>query len=274
MTDVFITDSTIVSLYELDTSKSFDEQFSVVSPESILFFCIAFGIQVFEKIMDVFRSETQAKVDAAYIANEAWWHAMSKAFQKGYSLVMDATTFVFRYETIDEAARIIKRVAVRESVAADGVCKVKLYIATESNSEISPVTDTDKGLFENYVSRIKPSGVLVTVITGDGDTVDLGVTIDFNPLILDSTGLSILNANYPVNEAIALFIDNLNDNDFGGKLNVTRLIDAIQNVDGVVDVNITALTIAGTVKQTWGTYESSHGWFKLGTITPTYQPHI
>ena len=223
------------------------------------------------QIADI-KTEIQEKVDSSYIANSAWWHAQAMAFQKGIGLVMNTTTFIFGYQTIDITKQIIKRVAVRQNV--DGVCKVQLFVATETGGEISALLAEDKNLFEAYASVIKPAGVLIQVISGNGDIVDFSITVDYNPLVMDSTGKLIIGTNYPVIDSLTDFITKLNDVDFGGNLNITKIMDAIQLVDGVVDVSVTDFKINGVEKQTWGTFESTNGWFKLGVITPTYQPHI
>ena len=271
--NAYIAQPAIQTIYDIqDITLGFDAIFSKVSFESMLFYAFAFAIWSFEMILDLFKTEIQNKVDGAYIANSSWWHAQAMAFQKGIGLIMNPTTFIFGYATSDITKQIIKRVAVRQNV--DGVCKVQLFVATETGSDITALTNEDKVLFEAYANTIKPAGVLIQVISGAGDIVDFSITVDYNPLVLDSTGKLIIGSNYPVIDSISNFITKLNDVDFGGNLNITKLMDAIQLVDGVVDVSVTDFKINTVVKQTWGTFESSNGWFQLGVITPTYQPHI
>lgn len=277
--DFYISLSAVQTGYSLTTSDvalGFEVLFSKVSFESLLFYAVAFCINAFEQILDLFKTEIETEIAANYIANKAWWHAAAMAFQKGYALVMNAKTFIYSYATIDAAAQIITRAAVRENTDQNtGVCKVQLYVAQGASGSISALSTADAALFAAYANQIKPAGVLIDVITGAGDVLNFGVTIDYNPLILDSTGLLISDGvTYPVNAAIGDFIDKLNDNDFGGKLNLTKLIDAVQTATGVVDVEITAFSVNGVTKQTWGTFDSTNGWFALGTITATYQPHI
>ena len=272
--NAYIGQTSVQTLYGLtpeSVALGFNSCFSKVSFESMLFYAFAFAVWSLEMILDLFKSEIQTRVDAAYIANSPWWHGQAMAFQKGIGLVMNPTTFIFEYNTIDATKQIIKRCAVRQN--DEGVCKVQLFVATEISGTISALPEEDKSLFEAYAKTIRPAGVLIQIITGTGDIVDFGITVDYNPLVLDSTGKLIIGVNYPVIDAISNFITKLNDVDFGGNLNITRLMDAIQVVDGVVDVSVTDFKINGVAKSTWGTYQSSNGWFKLGVVTPTYQPH-
>ena len=277
--NAYIAQTAVQIAYNLsptDVASGFDTLFSKVSIEGLLFYAIAFAIWSFESILDLFQVEIQNTVNAAYIANKAWWHAQSMLFQKGYDPVMNAKTYVYAYAAIDTTAQIVTRCAVRENTdTGTGVCKVQLYIATGASGSIAALTASDSALFTAYANMIKPAGVLIQVVSGAGDVLDFGITINYNPLVLDSTGLLISDGvTYPVNAAVSSFIDNLNNNDFGGNFNLTKLIDAIQAATGVVDVEITAFAINTVAKQTWGTFASTNGWFALGTITPTYQPQI
>jgi len=269
--------STIQALYGFTTEQvalGYDALFSKVAGSNLFFYAYAFCVYTFELILDAFRIEIKSTVDAGYIANDPWWHSVVMAFQRGDDLVLNPTTFKWSYAVIDATKQIIKRVAVRQKVdTVDSVYKVFLYVATENNGVIEALTNNDKTLLEAYVFRQKYSGVLTKIVTGTGDVVDLSITINYNPLLLTSAGLSLANNIYPVNVAIANFIKNLNDTNFGGKLNVTKLIDDIQSAEGVVDAKITQIKINDDIQaENWGTYESTNGWFSLGDITPTYQP--
>lgn len=265
---------TIYDLTETDVLSGFDGLFSKVSPEGLFFYAIAFCVNVFEQILDAFRTEMQTTVDNAFVANKAWWHAQALRYQDGDDLVLNTSNFKYEYATVDAAKQIVKKVAVREVVQADGVCKVKLYLATQNNGMIEPLSIEQKNRFASYAKMITPSGVLRTIITGNGDVVEFGMTVNYNPLLINSDGQLITDvAIVPVDMAISNFIDVLNITNFGGKLNLTKLIDAVQSATGVVDAKLTVFKI-NTVAQAelWGTFESTNGWFSLGDITITYQP--
>ena len=276
--NAYIAQSTVQTLYGLttdDVALGFDALFSIVSLESVLFYAIAFSINLFELIMDAFRIEIQAKVDSAYIANKAWWKASALAFQKGYNLVLNTKTFLWYYATIDTTAQIVQRVAIRETVQEDGACKVKILVATSTGGTVAALSVDDLNLFSIYANQIKPGGVLLQIISDTGDVVDFTLTVNYNALLLTTLGLSILNGNYPVNDAISNFINTLNYFTFGGDLNLTKLVDSIQAAEGVVDAKITQFKINGTIQaENWGTFESTNGWFQLGAINVAYQPQM
>jgi len=280
--NAYISQHEVKTAYNLtneDVNKGYLNLFSKVAVSRLFFYAVAYCIYVFERILDAFKAETQTTVDAAFVANKAWWHTEIPKFQKGYNLVLNPQTFKYSYTTIDASAQIIKRRAVRETLTG-GACKLQLLVATEGQNGIEALSLSDKSLFNIYADMIKPIGVLVEVVTGASDVVDVALTVNFNPLLLNTNGELLIDGSKPVEETIANYINNINNNNFGGNINITHLIDAIQQTVGVIDVRIAGLTITdenGNIKAnnvTWGTYSSTNGWFSVGDLTGkiTYQP--
>ncbi len=277
--NAYISQSAVKALYgftDTQVSNGYDALFSTVAPTSLMFYAIAFCINVFEQILDTFKTEVQTTIDAAYIGNDAWWHSILSAFQKGYDLVLNETTFKYGYSTTDTTAQIIKRRAVRqkEDTTDGNKYKVFLYVATETNGEIASLSNDEVTQLESYVMKQKYSGVLTKIVTGDGDTLDINLTVNYNPLLLNSDGELITDGiTKPVDVAAESYVTTLNDTAFGGRFNVTKFLDTIQSATGVVDPKITGLSINSVAQsELWGTYESTNGWFKIGTLTVTYQP--
>lgn len=256
-------------------TQGFDANFSKASVESLFFYAIAYAVHIFERTMDVFKAEIQQSVELSFVANEAWWHNILDNFQRGYDLIFNEKTFKYEYSAIDNAAKIIKRRAVRQKADVDGVYKVFLYVASQGSSGIMPITENDLLLIDAYANKQKPAGVLVKVVSGGGDELDIALTVNFNPLLLKQNGELVSSNEKPVDTAAASYVSTLNDTAFGGRFNVTRFIDMIQMATGVVDVKITALSINGIPKsELWGTYESTNGWFNISSLNVTYQPQI
>lgn len=266
---------TIYSITDTDVAAGFNAVFSKSSIESNLFYAIAFVCNLIQTIVEDAITSIYTKIEENYICNDAYYHNELLKFQSGYDLVLNTTTKRYAYSTIDTTAQIVKRVAVREKYDEDDSNKYKvfLYVAGETNGEIEPLTTAQQQEIEAYISRIKYAGVLTKLVSGDGDTLDIALTVNYNPLLLNSNGELINDSSKPVNIAAENYIKVLNTDYFKGNLNVTKFVDSIQAADGVVDVKITALSINSVAKtELWGTYESTNGWFKIGTLTVTYQP--
>ncbi|MGZ9677542.1 hypothetical protein [Flavobacterium sp. GNP001] len=67
------------------------------------------------------------------------------------------------------------------------------------------------------------------------DRLFLNIQIKRDALVLDANGMSIQNANNPVNEAIQEFMKEL---PFDGDLRLSALVDKMQAAPGVIDATL------------------------------------
>ena len=84
---------------------------------------------------------------------------------------------------------------------------------------------------------LKPAGVVVRVRTAPADHIRIYAAISVDPMILSPEGLRYRDGARPVEEAIKAYLRGIT---FGGTFNKTKLVDAIQAVEGVTDVLLTA----------------------------------
>ena len=256
-------------------AAGFDANFSKVSVESLLFYAVAFTVWTFERVLDLFRVEIEAKIAGAVVANKEWWHAQALKFQHGVNLTMNPVTYTWGYDTVDIAQQIVKQVAVRESIVdATGASKIKLLVIGELNGGGQPLDEFHLYLFDKYVQKIKPAGVVVECSSSAADACDISLKVYYNPLVLTSAGTLINNPEIePVRVAKKNFINMLNETNFGGKLYLTKLTDAIQKAEGVVDVEIVNFNYKG-ISYTSGMFESDSGWFVMDTQDIDYTPLV
>lgn len=279
--NTYINNTEVVQKYQLSTTDleaGFDALFSKVSVENLLFYAIATAIHIFERILDTFMSEIQTKTEQAFYFNEAWWHQSIMSFQLGDDLKLNQQNFRFDYPAYDVEKRIVKKCAIREKTDTDGIFKVFFYTVKDENNALVPLSVAELNALNAYVNQIKPCGVITRLISGVADTLTFSLTVNYNPLVLNGNGEMLGTSEKPVENAIYQFIDTLNENYFGGDLNITRLVDAIQQTSGVVDVRINAISINGTlqtegaVNKIWGTFSSTNGWFTINSLNIAYQP--
>ncbi|MEG2792053.1 MAG: hypothetical protein RSA98_10785, partial [Odoribacter sp.] len=73
MTEVFIGNETIMALYGLNPEKNFEDQFSKVSLESILFYVVATCIWTLEKLFDRHRQEVTELINELKPHSLRWY---------------------------------------------------------------------------------------------------------------------------------------------------------------------------------------------------------
>lgn len=230
MTDAFMADADIREKYGLPADATFDESFSSVSLENILFYIVAACCHVLEVFFDTHKSEVDAKISRAVVASVPWYHKLALQFQYGDSLVFDDTTQQFVYAAQDTKKQVVKYVAVR-----DRGTSIQMLVAGEKDSRPEPLSDDVLTAFKNYMNRVKVAGVVLAIRSLPSDTVSISATIYVDPLSIDRNGTRISDGSKPVETAIENYLKGIL---YGGTFNKTRLVDAIQGVEGVTDVEL------------------------------------
>ena len=229
ITDAFIRNEHIISAYGIDTSKSFEEQFSLVSFENTVFEIFAIILFLFEKIFDEHKKEVSEALSQQKPHTARWYRNKALAFQYGFDLITDTDKFNNQGFTEDQisASKIVKFSAVTE---ADTESRLIVKIATEQGGELQPISLGQKASFDAYINEIRDAGVKITTINYLPDILKLQIKIYRDPLVLNENGQSILTGEKPVEKAIKEYFKKL---PFNGELVLAHLVDTLQKVEGV-----------------------------------------
>lgn len=234
ITTAFMGNEAIRVAYGYSVGAVFEETFSKASLENILFEIFAISIWTLEKLFDTHKKEIDTLIFEQKNGTLPWYRTMALAFQYGFDLLPDSDKFNNEAATEEqiESSKIIKYAAVLESPQDS---RVIIKIAGETNGVLAPITPAQNEAFESYINEVRYAGVKTTIINYLPDRLFLNILIKRDALVLDNKGMSILNANYPVNEAIAEFMKEL---PFDGELRLSALTDKLQAVEGVLDATI------------------------------------
>ncbi|MFV8364825.1 nucleotidyltransferase [Flavobacterium sp. XS1P27] len=207
---------------------------SKVAVFRLFVFVVSFSIWLLETLFDTHDAEITAKLANQKSGRLSWYKTMALQFQYGFDLETDKDYFVNGDATQEEieASKIIKYAAVNESATEK---RVIIKIAGEVAGLLSPIISEQKEAFEAYIKEIKWAGTDTTVINYLPDRLFLNIQIKRDALVLNGSGMSIKNANYPVNEAIQEFMKEL---PFDGDLRLSALVDKMQRVPGVIDATL------------------------------------
>ena len=237
MTDAFMSDRTIRQGYGLTSTAGFDDTFSAVSVENIIFQIVASAIYVLETIFDKFRTDVDKRLSTAIVATIPWYHRICLEFQYGDELVYDEATGQFGYANIDESKQVVRYASCRDIGGA-----VRLLVSGENpDGDPTALSNSVLDVFKQYISRRKPAGILVDVYSFNPDRVSINMTVQYDALLLRADGSLITDASiYPVEDAVNGYLKGIV---YGGTFNKTKLVDSVQDAYGVIDIIVNSVSV-------------------------------
>lgn len=261
----FVANEVLREAYGIDALKSFDDQFSKVSLESIIIFIVATAIWLLEVIVSQKETELESQIASEYPYSIPWYYNKALQFQLGDWLAFDSS-YKFTYPVIDEDKQIVKFVAIRER-EVDGVTTLQIF-ATKAAKDA--LTEDELAAFTAYIQQIGAAGTHFEFISLAPDTISLEMVCVYNPQLLSFEGERLAGGGKPVNEAIEAYLDGIK---YGGSFTRTKLVDAIQVANGVFDVELESVLLNGVLNAS-RSFESPSGFFKSDVITVTYTPGL
>lgn len=236
MTTEFISNETIIDKYDLDTNKNFEQQFSKVSLENILFDLMSFVIVYLEKLFDLFRKEVDADIAKSRVHTQKWYREKALAFMYGYTLNESDIYDVegLNDDQIKKAKIIANAAAQKETTGGRGILRLK--VVKLKGDQLVPLDAKELSAFTSYMNLVGDAGTYVLPTTDIGDDLKLELDLHYDPLILDSTGARLDGTNNePVTTAITQYLKSI---EFNGEFIKSELSDVIRRVEGIKYVNI------------------------------------
>lgn len=230
MTDAFMSNSIIRNIYGITGNAGFDAVFSPVSIESTQFYIFAATAHVIEQMFDQFKTDVDERIDANIIPTVRWYHSSALAFQYGDPLIYDPEKYQFRYSVYDETKQRVKYVAVKDRGGS-----IQILVSGDEGGLPVPLTGDVLTAFKSYMNSIKIAGVILAIQSMQADDIRINAIIEVDPMVINTNGVRLSDGSKPVTTAINNYLKGI---EYGGKFNKTRLVDAIQNIKGVLDIEL------------------------------------
>ncbi|MGC1471556.1 MAG: hypothetical protein WA775_03095 [Psychroserpens sp.] len=212
---------------------------SKVSQWRLFLWVTAFMIWTSEKLMDIERADIEQRIAETRPFTRSWYVATSLLYQHGYELpefgIYDLPTTPQEEQAI-AASKIVNKASVVQAIIS-GVGSLRIKVATLINGELEPLTSQQLNGFQQYIELMGAAGVYVIATSTVADDLKLEIDIHFNALILDNEGKRLDGTNdTPVQNAITNYLKSV---DFDGQLNLVKLTNVLESVEGVEDPFIT-----------------------------------
>lgn len=244
---------------------------------SNIFDVVSASIKIHEDLWDIAKDEMESRVQEIPTGTLKWYAAESLLFQYGYNLEYNRTTKLIEYTVLDEDAQIVELSAATVSGNLVIIKAAKLTAGVAEKLSVAELA-----AFTQYWTEKRFAGTSIQIISTDPDLLKCYLTVKYNPLLLDNTGVLLSDGvTKPVEVAINDFLQQYQEENFNGDMQVMKLIDAVQNATGVLNVYATAIeakkdggSYTDVLAATAQTYSSYAGYMKIdpsfplsGTIT-------
>ena len=259
MTDAFLADATIRERYGLKAGATWGGSFSDVSLENILLWVVAACCHALEVLTEQWVAKVEEQMAGAVVASVPWYYKVAKAFQYGDALTLDEETQQYQYATVDEAKQVVKYVAVR-----DRGTSVEILASGETDGAPSALSAGVLTAFKQYMNRVKIAGVVLNIKSQAADRMTIKATVWVDPLVIGSDGKRISDGVRAVDEAVKSYLKNIV---YGGTFNKTKLVDAIQTVEGVEDVELGDCQYMTADSSVWTTVKGNNYTAAGGSLT-------
>lgn len=212
---------------------------SAVSVHRSMFALVAEVVQELENDQQAFIQEINGIFDTKQVHTLAWWRTTTLGFQLGDQLQI-LPNGNLAYPTVDQDARIITRSSVISSAGG-----LTIRVAKTPSTVPEPLSAPELEAFTAYVEDIQPAGIAPNIISVAPDEMLVRATVEVDPQVMDRSNGSLLdNSNvFPVANAIEQHIATFQNDNFGGEFFANRMLAAILDVTGVMNVTLQALTI-------------------------------
>lgn len=251
MTDEWMSNEIVQQKFGFVAGDSFDDKFKPATMVNVIFYIAAYVVWLRETALDSWRSDVDATAVATRYGTKEWWHRIALAWQDG-----DVTSVIdggVAYTTLDETKQKVKFCAVVENGRT-----LYLRVATGVSPNLAPLTEEELIRFQSYLGDVKPLGIRAVGQSYPADSLTIFANIYYDGERL----LSEIDTE--VKAAIESYLASIV---FGGMIYKSKMIDAIQAVDGVSDVeitNIAATPSGGNPIWIGRNYEPKAGYAKVG----------
>ena len=238
ITTAFMANESLAVRYGFAVGASFDDVFSIVSFENLIFEVQTFSILFHELIFDNHKKEIDIAIYEQKSGTPRWYRNKVLDFQFGFDLLFDSDKYDNEGYTADQisASKIIKYCSVKESSESN---RLTIKVAGESGEDLVPLETIQLTALRQFLSEIKYAGVKINVVNNPADILVLNMQVYRDVKVIDGNGNSILNGGKPVETAIRDYMKAL---PFDGELVLNDFIDKLRDVDGVDNVNILSAT--------------------------------
>lgn len=216
---------------------------SMASTFNVIIAVVSMAMFTFEVLIDNLQATVLKTAEEAPSGNASWVRRQILNFQLGDQIQINTTDpdaddyFVPKYDPVNEANRIVTRAAVADGV--NGFVNIK--VAKGVFPALEPLLPAEISALRDYyfgtstTQGIGFAGVGANFISLDADRLRVEANIYYlGQYVQADTKTNVISA-------INTFFEGFGDVNFGGKIFINSLVDAMQAVEGVSRVELISI---------------------------------
>ena len=205
--------------------ESIEQNTSVVQVWRAVKQVMALGIAQIDQSIDALKAELDDKINTHERGGIEWYREQVLAYQHGDPLTLINNRP--KYASLNEGAQIVKHVSVSE-VSGGGL---DFKVAGNEGSEISPLTTDQLAGVKSYLNQIKFAGTKFTLSSLPANLVDYKIVAEIDRSVFNDAETKTAIAK-KIKEYHISF-------DFNDTLYLNHITDALQSIEGIIDIQIT-----------------------------------
>lgn len=193
-------------------------------------YIISVCIWALENLFDQHKNEVTALINDKAPHSLRWYANKARDFQYGSELVAGEDFYDNSRLSADEIAK--QKIIVFSAVVEQSK-GLRLKAARLVQGDLNALDAQQLASFSEYMNRIKDAGVNPLLVESQApDSLKLSIRLYYNPLVLGDDGSRLDGTDPdPVGKKVREYLKNL---PFNGTMVLAYLVDALQQVDGVV----------------------------------------
>jgi hypothetical protein len=220
----------MIAAKEAESSLSGLTSTSQTAIWNLIFYICAVSIKFLEDLFDVLEADVEARRLEIPVGVLRWYASESLVYQLGDELIFSNGRL--DYAIIDTEKYVV------DLAAADIVNGIVVIKAAKLVGGVAePLSAGELSGFTQYWIEKRFAGTSISIVSQDPDLLQAyyTITVDSQLIALDGSQVGAPTV-FPVEDAINEFLQSFQSENFAGVMQVMKLTDAIQAVNGVQNV--------------------------------------
>lgn len=236
--EAIYTRNNYLQITELDSGRTK----SKMSMLNLITYVMAVLIHTYEAALDVFQVDIATIIGNRINGTPQYYVTIAKYFQfnpdtqEGDPIVFNEDTMKVEYEAVDETHRIVVQSSYEyyEQGIILKVCKEETDSKElDGGTAYTQLSDAEMTAFKSYISAIKFCGAKLYCLSNPGDIITIHTSASA-PIYYNDSAVTREQAVQNIKNAFVEYIRSIEFDDY---VRYQKIIDVIQNADGVTDVS-------------------------------------